>query len=120
MRGPGVYGDHGRPRRHVDLPLGLVPWLGAVVSEVLGLIVLSVCPLLVVGCHLAQEGSGAWPSVGDLVGPCSVLRGELAFRGATACQGPRNKTRAVELSAVQARLELLRTEVLHQVTDWLR
>ena len=59
---------------------------GAVVSEVLGLIVFPVCPFLVVGRDLAQEGSGAGPPVGDAVGPCSVLRGKLAFLGAAVCR----------------------------------
>jgi len=81
---PGVGKDVG------DLPrLDVTPDLrsgangsGAVVPEILRLIVLPACPLLGVGCHLAQEGSRARPAVGDVVGPGLVLRGKLAFLGA--------------------------------------
>ena len=49
---------------------------GAVVPEALGLIVLPARPLVEMIRDLAQEGSGARPPIGDVVGPLAELRGK--------------------------------------------
>lgn len=89
-----------------DLADGSLRSSGAVVREVLGLIVLPARPLLEVIRDLAQEGSSAGPSVGDAVGPCPVLRGQRAFLGAAVIQRPEGHALVLELAVLKTRLDL--------------